>query len=220
MSSAAPAYTTITSADDGWYRAIATFAQQTPWLHGAMSFYTTAAIFVLALMTIYSWTSARGRSDELALAAATWTCFGSLISVACGLGLKQLFHETRPCLFLNVATVQSCPGPADYSFPSDHTTFAAAIALGLWLTNRRLGAIALALALLEGFSRIYLGLHYPHDVIAGFALSAAVMLGAWPLARRPLTTLMRTREPDESGLDHVRSAHDRPVGGVQGIGHR
>jgi membrane-associated phospholipid phosphatase len=188
--SAMTTISTVTTADDSWYRAITTFAQKTAWLHEAMSLYTVAAIVVLALMTVYAWWSARARSDRAALAAATWTVLGTVVTVACGLGLKQLFQETRPCSAMNVVTVQACPGLTDYSFPSDHTTVAAALAIGLWLTSRRLGLAAVGLALIEGFSRVYLGQHYPHDVIAAFVLSAVVMLAGWPPVRRPLTRLL------------------------------
>jgi membrane-associated phospholipid phosphatase len=89
-----------------------------------------------------------------------------------------------------VTTVAACPGPTDYSFPSDHTTVAAALAAGLWLVNRRLGLIAVAAALLEGFSRVYLGQHYPHDVLAGLVLSTVITAAGWVLARRPLASLV------------------------------
>jgi membrane-associated phospholipid phosphatase len=190
------AISTVTTVDDSWYRDITIFAQHTVWLNQAMAVYTSAAVGALALITLHAWWSARSRSDHAALTAATWTVIGTLVTVVCGLGLKQLFHETRPCSAMDVMTVQSCPGLSDYSFPSDHTTVAAALAIGLWLTNRRLGVVAIGLALLEGFSRVYLGLHYPHDVVAAFILSGVVMLVGWPLTRRPLgralTPLERT----------------------------
>jgi hypothetical protein len=50
------------------------------------------------------------------------------------------------------------------------------------------------LAALEGFSRIYLGQQYPHDVLAGALLSTVVLLAGWALARRPLTHLMTALE--------------------------
>jgi membrane-associated phospholipid phosphatase len=123
------------------------------------------------------------------MAAVGWLGLGTLVSVAGGLLLKQVFQENRPCQAIHVATVQACPGPTDYSFPSDHTTIAVALAVGVWLVSRRLGALALVLAALEAFSRVYLGQHYPHDVIAGAVLSTVIMLGGWPLVRRPLAGL-------------------------------
>lgn len=195
---------TVTTADDGWYRSITDFARHTAWLNGIMSILTVMLIVVLAAIALYAGWRAWRRSDRERLAAVSWTAAGTCVAVGCGLILKQVFQESRPCLAMpNVVTVQACPGPTDYSFPSDHTTVAAALAAGLWLIDRRLGAIGAALALLEGISRVYLGQHYPHDVLAAFVLSCLVVFGSWMLVRRPLTHLLRLRavpEPTEADV--------------------
>jgi membrane-associated phospholipid phosphatase len=181
---------TVTTADDGWYRSITDFAQHTRWLNGIMGLLTIALIAALVVLLVYAAWRAWRAADRAALAAAAWAGAGTVLSIGCGLVLKQIFHETRPCLALpDVTTVQACPGPTDYAFPSDHTTVAVALAAGLWLVNRQLGAIGAVLALLEGFSRVYLGMHYPHDVLAGIVLSSVVVLGGWALVRRPLIRL-------------------------------
>jgi membrane-associated phospholipid phosphatase len=176
---------TVTNVDDGWYRDVVGFAQRMPrWLDEAMSLLTVLLLVALALLVGYAgWRAWRG-SEHVQVAAAVWTVIGSAVSVGCGLALKQVFREERPCLALpHVTAVQSCPGPTDYSFPSDHTTAAAALAAGLWLIDRRLGAIGTTSALLEGFSRVYLGQHYPHDVLGGFVLSSLIIPGGWRLIR-------------------------------------
>ena len=53
----------------------------------------------------------------------------------------------------------------DYSFPSDHAVMAGAVAAGLFLVNRRLGVVALAAALLMAVARVYIGAHWPGDVL-------------------------------------------------------
>lgn len=210
----APAVSTVTTADDGWYRSITSFAQHTSWLQGAMGFYTLAGIGLLVLMAVYAWWTARGRADRAAMAAVLWLALGTALSIACGLGLKQVFHETRPCLVIHVATVQACPGPTDYAFPSDHTTVAVALAVGLWLVDRRLGIVGGVLALLEGFSRIYLGQHYPHDVLAAIVMATAVMLVGWALLRRPLYRLVDVleRTPLRPVLTSTSARTGDPVG--------
>jgi membrane-associated phospholipid phosphatase len=187
------AVSTVTAADDGWYRDITTFAQHTAFLHPLMSAYTTASFGLLGLLGLYAWWRARGRADRTAMAALAWTGIGTAVAIAAGLALKQVFAESRPCLAMHVTTVQPCPGPADYSFPSDHTTVAVALAAGLLLADRALGLIAAALALLEGFSRVYLGQHYPHDVAAGVILSTLILIAGWPVAR-PLILLLTVLE--------------------------
>lgn len=71
---------------------------------------------------------------------------------------------------------------ADGSFPSDHAAASVAIATVLVLAHRRLGLVALAGAALVCVARVYVGAHYPGDVLAGAAIGAGV---AW-IAYRPL----------------------------------
>ncbi len=75
-------------------------------------------------------------------------------------------------------------GKTDFSFVSDHATLTMAIGVGLFVANRRFGLAGIGIALLEGFCRVYMGVHYPTDVIGGFALGTAVALllsrSPWP----------------------------------------
>jgi undecaprenyl-diphosphatase len=74
------------------------------------------------------------------------------------------------------------------SFPSDHAVAAGAVIVGLLLVTRGLLAwIGVIAALLIAFSRLYLGVHYPHDTLAGLALGAAVSVAGWLVLCRPLT---------------------------------
>lgn len=66
------------------------------------------------------------------------------------------------------------------SFPSQHATGAAAVAVLVAKRHGRLGAVAWVLALWIGLSRIYLGRHYPTDVLTGFLLGA---IASWLVLR-------------------------------------
>jgi undecaprenyl-diphosphatase len=68
---------------------------------------------------------------------------------------------------------------ADPSFPSEHATAAFAIATAVALRLRLPGAILLALAGLLAVGRVFLGLHYPSDVLAGAALGAGIAALGW-----------------------------------------
>src|SRR4029078_6397487 len=63
---------------------------------------------------------------------------------------------------------------SDPSFPSDHATGAFALAFGIWLYDRTIGALLLAVAALLSFARVFVGTHYPGDVVAGAAIGIAV----------------------------------------------
>lgn len=101
------------------------------------------------------------------------------------------------------------------SFPSGHTTAAAAFAAALFVRcDKKISWTAFAIPLLMGFSRIYFGVHYASDVLAGFGAGLAACLAAMPLARaaeripffRPLPPhgLPAAAEPGNAGGRHCR----------------
>ena len=64
----------------------------------------------------------------------------------------------------------------DFAFPSGHTLVSFEAAMVLTVYHRRVGIAALALALLIGFSRLYLFVHYPTDVLASILLGVTIGL--------------------------------------------
>ncbi|MEU8780500.1 phosphatase PAP2 family protein [Streptomyces sp. NPDC048637] len=119
--------------------------------------------------------------------------------------VKGWVNEQRPCQVLPVAPLDACPAPGDWSFPSSYAVIAAAAAAALWSVDRLLGWIAAPAALLMAASRVWIGAHYPHDVLAG--LLAGAVLGALlthvtkriaarnALGRGPRRVLMRSIAP-------------------------
>lgn len=83
--------------------------------------------------------------------------------------------------------------PRDYSFPSGHTTVSFASALVCYrMLPRKYGIPALVLAGMIGFSRLYLGVHYPSDVLGGFLVAlAGSSLSVWIFARRRIFSPLR-----------------------------
>ncbi len=110
-------------------------------------------------------------------------------SALLNLGAKQLFARERPSLWESIAPESS------FSFPSGHAmgsmTLACVLVLLAWHTPWRwpvLCALSLVVALV-GLSRVYLGVHYPSDILAGWAAAvtwtAAIYLLLFPHGRRP-----------------------------------
>ena len=163
-------------------------ARSTGWLHTPMLDYAGYGLVVFAGLVLLGWWLARRRSPR-AVAAALWAGAAPLLALA----LNQLpvawFHEARPYTDLPriLVLVQRS---SDFSFPSDHAVLAGAVTAGLWLVSRRLAAIAVAAAVLMAFARVYIAAHYPHDVVVGLLVGAAVTLVGWWLLARPLTALV------------------------------
>ncbi len=98
--------------------------------------------------------------------------------VLCNIILKPLVGRIRPYDYqfkyfgktveLLVAT------PHDFSFPSGHTIASFEAAVALTIRHKKLGAAALVLAALIAFSRMYLYVHYPTDVLASVILGTAI----------------------------------------------
>lgn len=76
----------------------------------------------------------------------------------------MLKGEVRPCNALHIVVLHC---NTDAGVPSDHAVMAGAATVGLWLVQRQLGVLAVLAAAVMGFARVYVGAHYPQDVLAG-----------------------------------------------------
>ncbi|MFF9506741.1 phosphatase PAP2 family protein [Streptomyces sp. NPDC014724] len=189
-----PLASTATSIDGGLYTWITELAQRSPAaLDSVVRLWSDYGLALFALLMLASW----WRSRSAGPARTAMALCAPLVVVAAYLVndvVKSLFHEQRPCQTLHVVTVEACPALGDWSFPSNHAAIAAAAAVAIWLTDRRLGAIAVPAALLMAASRVWIGVHYPHDVLIGVVTGALV---AWPLmvaARRCAPAVVRLRD--------------------------
>ncbi|MFQ5607898.1 MAG: phosphatase PAP2 family protein [Candidatus Zixiibacteriota bacterium] len=119
-----------------------------------------------------------------------WAALGSLAALALGdflaaTALKPLFERARPCqapvMFENLRLLVNC-GPA-FSFPSAHATNSFAVAtFFFWIAHtvragRQLRWSLLPLAVLIALSRVFVGVHYPGDILAGAVLGALCGIG-------------------------------------------
>ena len=104
-----------------------------------------------------------------------------LLSMLCtfilgNLILKNIIARPRPCdIDTTVALLLS--RPHGYSFPSGHSINSMVAAVALFLNNKKIGIPAVIIATLIGFSRLYLFVHFPTDVLAGFVIAILVAIG-------------------------------------------
>lgn len=123
------------------------------------------------------------------LQGAAVACGLALDLIACNLLLKPLFGRVRPFV-LNPAAALLVPPPLDASFPSGHTAASFAAVAALKVSGSPLWKPALGLAAVIAFSRLYLYVHWPSDVLGGALLGAAV---GWIGAKLAETIRQRRR---------------------------
>ena len=164
------------------------------WFDRVMEFVGEYGIMLgMVLVALWCWWSVRRRGTAedsvTAVAGIVWAPLAAGIALLINIPIRGFVERPRPFNDHDGLEVLVA-GKTDFSFVSDHATMAMAIAVGLFVANRKFGFAALALALVEGLCRVYMGVHYPTDVIGGFALGTAVALLLAPLAMALLTPLV------------------------------
>ncbi|EGX59478.1 integral membrane protein [Streptomyces zinciresistens K42] len=164
-----------------------------PWFDRVMEYVGEYGVLVgLALLVLWCWWGVRRRGGEDApasVAALVWAPLAAAVAVLVNVPIRGFVERPRP--FNDHQGLEVLVGgKTDYSFVSDHATIAMALGVGLFVANRKFGLVGIVLALFAGFSRVYMGVHYPTDVVGGFALGTAVALLLSPLAMALLTPLM------------------------------
>ena len=169
------------------FHSINSFAAHTRWAHGFMADYAKYGIVLLALLLILglvvSWPNPKRLGRTVAAGVAP------LVALALNQPIANAVDRARPYAAhqgVHVLIARS----ADPSFMSDHSVVAGAVCAGLLFVSRRLGLVALALALLLAFARVYVGAHYPGDVLAGLIFGGAIACGCVWLADRLLAPLI------------------------------
>ena len=107
---------------------------------------------------------------------------GALMLVSMRIGLilgngilKNLIARERPC-WIDSSIPLLIPNPHDFSFPSGHTLASFEAAVMIFLHNKKWGTISFILAILIAFSRMYLFVHFPTDIICGAALGTLISI--------------------------------------------
>ncbi|MEZ7002093.1 phosphatase PAP2 family protein [Streptomyces sp. AD55] len=179
------------SIDGSAYVNVVRAARRAPgWLNESVSLWSAYGLAAFAVLAGAGWWLAR-RSDRTAAVTALAVPAAVVVAYCVNAALKLWVREDRPCQSLRVRTLEACPAPGDWSFPSNHAAIATAAAVALFFVSRRLGAAAAVGAVAMAASRVWVGAHYPHDVMAGMVTGGLVALlamlalsrGSLPVAR-------------------------------------
>lgn len=142
--------------------------------------------------------------DVLGIFSAVYLVFGIIILIALisflrrdiyvylsamaaamvGYSVSQLIgiinFRPRPFVFLENVNLLISKSPTSKSFPSDHATLAFALAAALYLSGeKRWGKVALVMAVFVALGRVYVGVHFPADIIVGAMLGSVAAAAVW-----------------------------------------
>ena len=132
-------------------------------------------VYLVPIALVGLWLAGAGRGRTAAVKAAL--CAGAALLINQAIGLA--WYRPRPFVIgLGHAFLAHAP---DSSFPSDHVTALAAAGIALWSSRSRLacrlGIVLTAAAPVAGWARVFLGIHYPGDVVGAFATAVLAAAG-------------------------------------------
>lgn len=150
----------------------------------AMKFAAQYLLFIVFGLVAVSWFIRRGNDESRRVAVYT-ACVTAALSLLSVVAIQHFYAHGRPFVKRDDVVLLIQHGK-DASFPSDHASASFALAAGIAVYRLRYGVVLLALASLIAFARVYVGVHYPADVLGGalIGISIALMLRV----ARPLFT--------------------------------
>ncbi|MDH4340912.1 MAG: phosphatase PAP2 family protein [Thermoleophilia bacterium] len=180
------------------YHAINEFVLDHDWLGRFLVGLENWAVPLLAVATFGLWLLARPGGDRKWKLASASALAAAALALIINQVIGQLWHRERPFASHPSAHVWGSRSH-DPSFPSDHASAAYAIAFAVFLFDRVAGSTFLLAATLIGVGRVFIGAHYPADVLAGVlvGLGAALLVvrAGMPLLDRLVHLVERVTDP-------------------------
>jgi len=140
--------------------------------------FNATAIFVLVAVAGLLWFVARPGGSLRPKIAAVSAAAAAALALLANVVLGALWYQSRPFVGHPHQTVLLVPHAADNSFPSDHASVAFAIAFAVVVVYRRFGLVLVVAAAAIAIDRVFVGVHYPVDIVASLlvGLSAALVV--------------------------------------------
>lgn len=187
----------MADADKSLFLWINSFAGESPLFDAAAALlasdYLTPVSFGFILLGLWfagSDAAARMRWQIGVFAALTAMALANLFVTA----INAVYARPRPFDALDGSVTTLFYKPDDPSFPSNAAAASFAIAIAVWTLDRRLGAAMLAAAAIYSAARVYVGVHYPTDILGGVAVALVAVFAAHrlrDLLRPALTAVIR-----------------------------
>ncbi|MGE8207368.1 undecaprenyl-diphosphatase [Heyndrickxia sp. NPDC080065] len=169
------------------FKMIHNFSGHNQFLDKIMIFFTNYALELFALVLIAMWFFGNTNYKRSVLYAGGT----GIIALFINFLITLVYFEPRPFVAHHIHVL--LPHVADASFPSDHGTGAFAIAFALWLRHRKIGTAMIICAFLTGFSRIWVGHHYPFDIVGSIIVAILTAVSIIKFSRfidRPINMIL------------------------------
>ncbi|WP_242210880.1 undecaprenyl-diphosphatase [Paenibacillus polymyxa] len=152
-------------------------ANHLAFLNGTMRFLAQYAPYLFGVALLLYWFTFKMPHRMMVLEAVITVCIGFTISWCLG----HLFYRDRP--FVGHSVIQLIHHDPNASFPSNHALGAFALAAILWLHHQKYRVLWIVLAVLIAISRVWTGVHYPSDILAGVLIGAGCAVGVHKFIR-------------------------------------
>ena len=157
------------------FQTINDFAGKWPWLDKVGIFVASGMAYVLFAVLVALWFLRKEHRRMVLM---------SILSAVIARGIfveiiRAFYHRARP---ISVDAVHQLVTNDAWAFPSGHASFFFAIATSVFIYNTKLGYLFYIFAALMGVARIFIGVHWPTDIIVGASLGMLVAIGLHSIA--------------------------------------
>lgn len=171
-----------------WFLLLNAGADAPQWAVVSSHLIAKRLIYIIPLLLAGLWLWGDSHQRQIALQALVTTA----LALACNQAIGLIMPTVRPFeLGLGVTLLSHAPTP---SFPSNHLTIFCCVGFCLWQRHTGLGLSVLGVGLVVAWSRIYVGVHFPLDMLGAIVIAGVATTVVWPLWRGWGQAITRTLE--------------------------